>query len=99
MFAELRGLGLKTMGLADVLHTALARLSRQIDAAFIYGSVACQQDAAQSDVDVMIISSTLGHGRVFGKLETATVSLGRKINPRSTRPPTWPSAYKMTMHS
>lgn len=81
VFAELRGLVLKTMGLADVLRTALAPLAGQIDAAFIYGSVARQQDTAQSDVDVMIVSSTLGYGEVFGTLEPATVSLGRKVNP------------------
>ena len=81
VFAELRGLVLKTMGLADVLRTALAPLAAQIDAAFIYGSVARQQDTAQSDVDVMIVSRTLGYGEVFGALEAATVSLGRKVNP------------------
>ena len=81
VFAELRSLVLKTMGLADVLRTALAPLAAQIDAAFIYGSVARQQDTAQSDVDVMIVSSTLGYGEVFGALEAATVSLGRKVNP------------------
>lgn len=81
VFAELRSLVLKTMGLADVLRTALAPLATQIDAAFIYGSVARQQDTAQSDVDVMIVSSTLGYGEVFGALEGATMSLGRKVNP------------------
>ena len=81
VFAELRGLVLKTMGLADVLRNALAPLAAQIDAAFIYGSVARQQDTAQSDVDVMIVSRTLGYGEVFGALEAATVSLGRKVNP------------------
>jgi predicted nucleotidyltransferase len=81
VFAELRGLVLKTMGLADVLRTALAPLAAQIDIAFIYGSVARQQDTAQSDVDVMIVSDTLGYGDVFSALEAATVSLGRKVNP------------------
>ncbi len=81
VFAELRGLVLKTMGLADVLRTALAPLAAQVDAAFIYGSVARQQDTAHSDVDVMIVSSTLGYGEVFGALESATLSLGRKVNP------------------
>ena len=67
VFAELRGLVLKTMGLADVLRTALAPLAAQIDAAFIYGSVARQQDTAQSDVDVMIVSSTLGYTSVSSR--------------------------------
>ena len=89
VFAELRGLVLKTMGLADVLRAALAPLAGQIDGAFIYGSVARQQDTALSDVDVMIVSSTLGYGEVFGALEGATVSLGRKVNPTLYSPADW----------
>ena len=89
VFTELRGLVLKTMGLADVLRAALAPLAGQIDGAFIYGSVARQQDTAQSDVDVMIVSSTLGYGEVFGALEGATVSLGRKVNPTLYSPADW----------
>jgi hypothetical protein len=37
VYAELRGLVLKTMGLVDVLKLALAPLSAQISAAFVYG--------------------------------------------------------------
>jgi predicted nucleotidyltransferase len=81
VFAELRGLVLKTMGLADVLRAALVPLAVQLDAAFVYGSVAKLQDTAHSDVDVMIISSSLGYGEVFGALESAALALGRKVNP------------------
>ncbi|MCY1167878.1 hypothetical protein D9M73_78520 [compost metagenome] len=81
VFAELRGLVLKTMGLADVLRTALAPLASRIDAAFVYGSVAKQQDTAQSDIDVMIVSASLGYADVFGALENATTTLDRKVNP------------------
>jgi hypothetical protein len=59
VFTELRGLVLKTMGLPDVMRTALAPLAAQIDIAFIYGSVARQEDSAHSDVDVMIVSPML----------------------------------------
>jgi predicted nucleotidyltransferase len=84
VFDELRGLLLKTVGLADVLRTALAPLTGQIEAAFVYGSVAKQQDTAQSDIDVLIVSKSLaelGYADVFGALETASKALGRKINP------------------
>lgn len=81
VFAELRGLVLKTMGLADVLRVALAPLSVQIDLAFVYGSVAKQQDTAHSDIDVMIVSASLGYADVFGALEGAATTLGRKVNP------------------
>jgi len=81
IFAELRSLILKTSGLADVVLQALLPLAGQIDSAFIYGSVARQEDTAQSDIDLMIVSATLGYADVFGSLEKATQALGRKINP------------------
>jgi predicted nucleotidyltransferase len=81
VFAELRGLVLKTMGVADVLRAALAPLAAQIEQAFIYGSVARQQDTAYSDVDLMVVSTSLGYGELFGTLEAATQTLGRNINP------------------
>lgn len=81
VFAELRGLVLKTVGLADVLRTALAPLTGQIDAAFVYGSVAKQQDTAQSDIDVLIVSTSLGYADVFGALDSAATQLARKVNP------------------
>ncbi len=81
IFTELRSLVLKTSGLADVIQQALQPLAGQIDSAFIYGSVARQEDTAQSDIDLMIVSTTLGYADVFGSLEKATQALGRKINP------------------
>ena len=81
VFAELRGLVLKTMGLADVLRAALTPLAPQIELAFVYGSVAKQQDTADSDIDVLIVSTGLGYADVFGTLESATATLGRKVNP------------------
>ena len=81
IFAELSGLVLKTMGLADVLRAALTPLAPQITLAFVYGSVAKHQDTAASDIDVMIVSEDLGYADVFGALESATATLGRKVNP------------------
>ena len=81
VFAELRGLVLKTVGLADVLRAALAPLEDQVAAAFVYGSVARQQYTAASDVDVLIVSDALGYAEVFGALEGAAQTLGRIINP------------------
>jgi len=81
VFAELRGLVLKTMGLADVLRAALAPLAPQIARAFVFGSIAKQQDTAESDVDLLVVSDTLGYGDVFAALEGASQTLGRTINP------------------
>lgn len=72
---------LKTFGLADGLRAALAPLASRIDAAFVFGSVAKQEDTASSDIDVMIVSDSLGYADVFGALEPAAVTLGRPVNP------------------
>ena len=81
VFAELRGLVLKTMGLADVLRAALAPLADQISIAFVFGSIAKQTDTAQSDVDLLVVSDSLGYADLFAALEDATRTLGRTINP------------------
>ncbi|WP_295547535.1 transcriptional regulator [uncultured Pseudacidovorax sp.] len=81
VFAELRGLVLKTSGLVEVLRTALLPLASQIRAAFVFGSVASQQDTTHSDIDVLVVSASLGYGELFGALESATTTLGRTVNP------------------
>jgi predicted nucleotidyltransferase len=81
VFAELRAMVLKTSGLADVLRAALAPLSEDIRAAFVYGSVAKHEDTATSDIDLMVISDRLTYADLFSVLEEATTRLGRKINP------------------
>ncbi len=81
VYAELRGLVLKTSGLVDVLRAALQPLKSGIENAFVYGSVAKQQDTADSDIDLMVISDTLSYAELFGALEDAAAQLGRTVNP------------------
>src|SRR2546421_9785348 len=81
VFEELRGLVLKTFGLADVLRAALAPLAPNIRAAFIYGSIAKREDSATSDIDLMIVSDTVSYAELFAALEDASNRLGRKISP------------------
>ena len=81
LFAELCGIAQKTVGLAEPLREALLPLAPQIRAAFVYGSVAKRQDTAASDIDLMLISDTLTHSDTFAALESATVRLGRAVNP------------------
>lgn len=81
VFAELRGLALKTFGVADVLRAALAPLAPRIRVAFIHGPVAAGTDAAANDVDVMVLSDYLGYGEVIAALGPAERSLGRGVNP------------------
>ena len=81
VFDELRGLALKTFGVADVLRTALAPLASRIRVAFVHGPVAAGTDTAASDVDVMVLSDYLAYGEVIAALAPAEHSLGRGVNP------------------
>jgi hypothetical protein len=81
VFDELRGLALKTFGVADVLRAALAPLASRIRVAFIHGPVAAGVDAAANDVDVMVLSDYLAYGEVIAALGPAERSLGRGVNP------------------
>ena len=81
VYEELRGLVLKTSGLVDVLRVALQPLAARIESAFVYGSVAKQQDTAGSDIDLMVVSDTLSYADLFAALEGAAEKLGRAVNP------------------
>ena len=81
IFQELRGIILKTFGLADVLRLALAEYDNNIRYAFIYGSVAKGTDTATSDIDVFVIAEGLSYSHLLEALTKAEETLGRKVNP------------------
>ena len=81
IFAELRGIVMKTLGLADVLRTALNAVSDRIELAFVFGSVAKGTDTATSDIDLMVVTETLSYADLFEGLAAAEQVLGRKVNP------------------
>src|SRR5438067_4838715 len=55
IFEELRGLITKTVALVDPLRAALRPLSKRIDVAILYGSVAKGEARADSDVDLLVV--------------------------------------------
>ena len=79
-FPELRGLIIKTAGLADVLANALRPLSKKIKVAFVYGSIAEGSAKAASDVDLIVIGSS-SFGQVVDAIGDAQEKLGREVNP------------------
>jgi len=81
IFAELRGILLKTVGLADILRLALLPLSDKIQTAFIYGSIAKGNDTAKSDIDVLIVGTELAYADVYEALSAHETDLGRPVNP------------------
>ena len=80
VFAELRGLLLKTAGLHDVVRASLADLADRIDVAFLYGSIARAEAHSASDVDVMILGR-VGLSELVPALKQAEEQIGRPINP------------------
>jgi predicted nucleotidyltransferase len=80
VFDELRGLVVKTFGVADVLKQALQPLSDSIDAAFVYGSVARGEERAASDIDLFVVG-VVSFGDVIEALSPAQRTLGRELNP------------------
>ena len=79
LFPELRGLIEKTAGLLPTLQEVLAPFKAHIDCAFIYGSVARQEEHARSDVDLMVIGS-VGLADIAPALGKAEKRLGREVN-------------------
>ena len=80
IYSELRGLVVKTAGVADALRAALAPLAGRIRVAFIYGSVAKGTERRASDVDVMMIGEVT-FAEASEELARAQEVIGREINP------------------
>ena len=79
VFNELHGLIVKTVGVADVLRTALEPALGQIEIAFIFGSIARSADDRRSDIDVMVVGE-ISFGDTVSLLSTAEEKLGREVN-------------------
>ena len=70
----------KTIGVFSILRSALKSLSKRIVAAFVYGSLAREEETAQSDIDLMVIGdATLDE--VLSRLSASEKTIGRPINP------------------
>jgi predicted nucleotidyltransferase len=79
LFPELRGLVLKTSGLADQLREGLEPFKDAVQLAFIYGSMAAGTMTAESDVDLMVIGSC-GFRELTIAVHEAQHRIGREIN-------------------
>lgn len=79
LFEELKGLAIKTTGLADHLRKTLKPLTNQIQIAFIHGSFARGEATAESDVDLILAGSLSSRDAAACLARTGT-KLGREIN-------------------
>ena len=79
MFDELKSLAVKTAGAVDVLRRALEEHQEDIQAAFVFGSFARQEQTADSDIDVMIVGDVDGVA-LQPSISRAESELRRTIN-------------------
>lgn len=80
IFSEIKSLITKTVGIHDVIRSALVSLGSVIQIAFVYGSVARQNERANSDVDLLVLGNA-SFSDVVSVLGPAQRVLGREINP------------------
>jgi predicted nucleotidyltransferase len=80
IFSEIKSLIAKTAGAHDVIRGALLALGDRVAWAFIYGSVARQEENAGSDIDLMVIGQA-SFGEIVSRLQPAQRVLGREVNP------------------
>ena len=97
IYGELKGLMVKTSGVADVLRAALVPLAGQIRVAFIYGSVAKLAQKSGSDVDVMVVGEPT-FGEVVSAVGNAQETLAREVNPTVYSPTEFRSKLKAGHH-
>jgi len=83
LHGDLRSLVLKTDGLVGTIDDALT--DKEIQLAFVFGSVASGEAGAESDIDLMVIGS-IGLRRLTQLLSGLGERLGREINPHTLTP-------------
>lgn len=77
---ELQGLLAKTVGIADVLKETLSSFESKVEIAFVYGSVAREEERSASDIDLMILG-IVGLRELTPALREAEQRLQRQVNP------------------
>lgn len=80
IFAELKSLLVKTVGIGDSLRAALSPLRDKIEVAFIYGSFARGDWRQPSDIDLFVIGQ-VNFKDVVSAIGPIQRTLGREINP------------------
>jgi predicted nucleotidyltransferase len=80
VFAEVKNLVVKTVGVGAALQAALTPLGDRIDVAFIYGSIARSEEHRDSDVDVLVVGKVT-FAEIVSSLNEAQKTIGREINP------------------
>ena len=80
VFAELRGLVIKTVAVAQPVREALEPLAGRVSLALVYGSAARGSDTASSDIDLLLVSDRLTLEEVYTALIPVESQLNRSIH-------------------
>jgi predicted nucleotidyltransferase len=80
VFAEIRSLIAKTIGVFQLLRSALMPFEERVSLAFVYGSMARAEENAGSDVDLMIVGD-VDLDEVLTQLAPVERAISRTINP------------------
>ena len=80
VYAELKSMVVKTVGVSDVLRAALIALTDRINVAFLFGSLVRGGERSNSDVDVMVVGDVT-FAEVVSALGRVQETLRREINP------------------
>lgn len=80
IFAELKGLVMKTVGLVEVLRSALMPAIPQVHFALIHGSLVRGEETRGSDVDLLVVGEAT-FGDIVAALNPAQETLQREVNP------------------
>jgi len=78
LYTDIRNIVLKTSGMVDILREVLDKEGVKI--AYVFGSMASNQEGATSDVDLMVIGN-VGLRTLSGWLSGVSEQIGREINP------------------
>ena len=81
IYNELVGIVKKTFGFADEIRHALQPYDKQIELAFIYGSISKGTDTKASDIDLMLVGKALNYSDIMETLLPLEETLQRTINP------------------
>jgi len=79
LYPDIRNLVLKTNGLVEIIHNALLK-AETIQIAFVFGSIARQEENSRSDLDLMVIGN-LGLRNLTEMLSKIPPIIQREINP------------------
>ncbi len=80
VYAELKSIVVKTVGVGDVLRAALMPLTDRINVAFLFGSLVRGEERSSSDLDVMAVGDVT-FAEVVSVLGHVQEKLRREINP------------------